>query len=202
MAGAHEKSERVRLFTALDLPQAVREALAGWQARELADPALRAVAPEALHITLCFLGHLPQGDAEAAARIVEAIRPRPVELRLDAEPQPIPRNRPRLFAIDAAGDAAVELQGELSGRLEEAGLLEPEKRPFRPHVTVARVRRERGRSGASRRVRRPPGALPGALLEPFGAVRVALYRSNLRPTGAEYVPMAGIDLPPTGAEKR
>jgi hypothetical protein len=44
--------------------------------------------------------------------------------------------------------------------------------------------------------------LPAELCEPFGFVRVALYRSNLRPTGAEYVSLAELDLPPAEAEKR
>ncbi len=52
------------------------------------------------------------------------------------------------------------------------------------------------------RVETPPKALPTELLEPFGAVRVTLYRSNLRPSGAEYVSLAELDLPPVEAEKR
>ena len=52
------------------------------------------------------------------------------------------------------------------------------------------------------RVETPPGALPAELCEPFGAVRIALYRSTLRPTGAEYASLAELDLPPAGAEKR
>ena len=45
------------------------------------------------------------------------------------------------------------------------------------------------------RVETPPGPLPAELCEPFGAVRVTLYRSLLRPTGAEYVSLAALDLP-------
>ena len=44
-------------------------------------------------------------------------------------------------------------------------------------------------------------SLPEALLEPFGAVRMTLYRSELRPMGAEYLPLAAMDLPPIGRER-
>ena len=40
--------------------------------------------------------------------------------------------------------------------------------------------------------------LPAALEQPFGSVRIALYRSNLRPQGAEYVSLANVELPPRG----
>src|SRR5204862_4602017 len=117
------------------------------------------------------------------------------------EPVPVPRKRPRLYAVDAPSDGATEIQAELSGLLEADRLYRPEKRPFWSHVTVARVRPERGRR-APRRLKSAPGPLPEELQRPFSAVRVCLYRSFLRPSGAEYVPLAGLDLPPPGAQKR
>jgi 2'-5' RNA ligase len=182
----------------------VREGLARWQGRELGDPALRPIRTEALHVTLCFLSYHPEKRIDRIAEIVQGVEPRPVELRFDPEPAPRPKGRPRLYALDAESPAAIELQAELSDALEAERFYEPEKRPFWPHVTVARVRSERlapkpGQrrgKGRPKRVREPPGELPKALQKPFRAVRVTLYRSNLRPQGAEYVPLAGIDLPP------
>jgi len=60
----------------------------------------------------------------------------------------------------------------------------------------------RRRKGRPRLVSKPPGRLPESVERPFDAVRLALYRSNLRPQGAEYVSLATMDLPPTEAEKR
>jgi 2'-5' RNA ligase len=196
-------SPRARLFVALDLPDRVREPLAAWQRRELGDPALRTVAPDALHVTLCFLDYHPERLIERIAAAIEGIAPRPVEVRFEPEPVAVPRNRPRLFAADAPSEATGELQAELSAGLEAEGFYTPEKRPFWSHVTVARVRPERGEKGPPRRrrrgkprvVERPPGPLPEALLDPFFGVRVTLYRSHLRPAGAEYAPLAGFDLP-------
>ena len=204
MAKERLGSPRARLFVALDLPDRVREALAAWQRRELADPALRTVAPQALHVTLCFLGYQPERAIDRIAAEVEGLAPRAVELRFEPQPIGVPGNRPRLFAADAPSEATVELQGELSARLEASALYRPEKRPFWSHVTLARVRPERGERGSSRRRRRgrpqavesPPGPLPEAVLDPFFGVRVTLYRSHLRPAGAEYAPLAGFDLPP------
>jgi 2'-5' RNA ligase len=97
----------------------------------------------------------------------------------------------------------VSLQAELAESLSESGLFEPEERAFWPHLTIARVRSERKppergrRRGKSRprRVSEPPGPLPDQLTEPFGAVRIALYRSILEPQGATHVRLDGIDLP-------
>jgi 2'-5' RNA ligase len=194
------KSPRARLFVALDLPDQVRDGLAAWQHTALAGlEALRPVSPEALHVTLCFLGYHPESAIDGIAQVVAGLEPRPVELRFEPELLPVPARRPRLFAVDAPGEGAVAIQAELSDRLQAERLYVPEKRPFWSHVTAARVRSERGSRGGGRRgrprtVERPPDPLADELLKPFGAVRVALYRSLLRPTGAEYVRLAGLNL--------
>jgi RNA 2',3'-cyclic 3'-phosphodiesterase len=199
MAKERLKSPRARLFVALDLPDPVRDGLAAWQVGALADPALRMVGAEALHVTLCFLGYHRERDIERIAAIVTDVEPRFVEIRLDPEPVPIPRRRPRLFAVGGESPVATALQAELSDRLQAERFYKPEKRPFWTHVTVARVRPEKGsrkggRRGNPRPVERPPGPLPEELLKPFGGARVALYRSFLRPSGAEYVRLAELNL--------
>jgi 2'-5' RNA ligase len=200
------KSPRARLFVALDLPQRVREGLVAWQREALTDPALRPIAPEALHVTLCFLAYQPEREIERIAEVMRSVDPRRVQLRFREAPAAIPPNRPRLFAADAESEAAIELQAELSDRLVAERFYRPEKRPFWPHVTVARIKLEK-RPASGRRGRRrgrpihvgtPPKALPAGLCEPFGAVRVTLYRSLLRPTGAEYVSLAALDLASDG----
>jgi RNA 2',3'-cyclic 3'-phosphodiesterase len=197
------KSPRARLFVALDLPDPIRDGLAAWQLRALTDPVLRPVKPEALHVTLCFLSYHPEKAIGRILQLIEAVEPRPAGMLLEPQPVPIPGGRPRLFAIGAVSEAAEAIQAELSDTLEAERFYKPEKRPFWPHLTVARVRSERRRPakgerrGRSRpkRVSKRPGALPDALTEPFGAVRVALYRSNLKPQGAEYMRLGGVDLP-------
>jgi 2'-5' RNA ligase len=196
------KSPRARLFVALDLPDEIRNGLAAWQREALGDPALRPTKPEGLHVTLCFLSYRSEKAVPRIAELVKTVPPRAVELRFDPEPVPIPSGRPRLYSVGAEGEAAVALQAELSERLAREGFYEPEKRAFWPHVTVARVRSERQApdpgqrrgKGRPRRVSEPPAPLPQALTEPFQAVRVSLYRSNLKPQGAEYVRLDGVEL--------
>jgi 2'-5' RNA ligase len=189
------KSPRARLFVALDLPEETREELVGWGNEALADPALRPVAPESLHITLAFLGFRPEEEVEAiAATVAGTAAPAPwVELR-DPEQRPS-RGRARLYALPAISPGAEVLQAGLEQRLVEAGFHEPEKRPFWPHVTVARVRPEARGSRRPAVVSEPPGSIPAGLSEPRLAVRMALYRSVLLPSGAQYVPLAQVQLP-------
>jgi 2'-5' RNA ligase len=211
MAKERLGSPRARLFVALDLPDDIRSALVAWQESELTDPALRPVGPENLHVTLCFLGWTPERRIEEAAAVVTAIEPRVVEMRFEPEAVSIPARRPRLLAIEAPSEGAEALAAELSERLQAERLYKPEKRDFWSHVTVARARSERRqdgsrgrRGGRPMRVKRPPGPLPAGALEAFEAVRITLYRSNLRSQGAEYVPLASLDLMPLpegGAKK-
>lgn len=191
------KSPRARLFVALDLPEPVREAIVRWQQAELGDRALRPLRPEALHITLVFLGYQPEKAIERIGRLALEVAEAAPAIELEPEPVAVPRSRPRLFALSSRSPQAEAIQAKVSNRLERAGFYEPEKRPFWPHVTVARVRGER--HGSNRPVvKRPPGPLPDELLEPFVGVRIALYRSDLRPQGAEHVSLAHKQLRGSG----
>jgi 2'-5' RNA ligase len=202
MAKQRLKSPRARLFVALTLPSDVREGLARWQREALSDErALRPSRPETLHMTLAFLGYHPERDIERIADAATGFEAAAPLVRLVAETVPVPKGRPRLFAIGADSPQAVALQAEVSARLVSGGFYKPEKRPFWPHLTVARVRPERRGSRRPARVARTPDPLPKALLEPFRGVRITLYRSHLRPAGAEYVPMANLELPNDGSGK-
>jgi 2'-5' RNA ligase len=200
MAKERLKSPRARLFVALDLPDEVREGIGAWGREALADPALRPIPAESLHITLAFLGYRPEKEIEAIAQVVrESAGPAPWVELLDPEQRP-PRGRARLFALPALSPGTEVLQAGLEQRLVEAGFYEPEKRPFWPHLTVARVRPEARGSRRPAVVSDPPGKLPQGLSGAFLGVRLALYRSELQPTGARYVPLAQIELPGAGRQ--
>jgi RNA 2',3'-cyclic 3'-phosphodiesterase len=185
---------KLRLFVALDLPEWVREGLAEWSAEQLIDPALRPTRPESLHLTLAFLGGREPAEAREAAAIVRAsAAPAPL-LKLE-DPVALPgERRVSTFALPAPSPDTSELHHELAGRLIAAGLYEPEDRDFWPHVTVARVRKERGGSRRPAPVARRPEDLPVGLKEPFLGVRLTLYRSELQPGGSRYAPLAQVEL--------
>jgi 2'-5' RNA ligase len=178
---------RARLFLALDLPEHARASLVSWRDALLDGRGdLRPVRPEALHVTLVFLGWQ---DESAAAKIAEAAfgaLPGGARPRLTpAAVRPLPPRDPRLFALeleDEDGHAGA-LQAAASAALEAGGWYRPEKRPFWPHLTLARVKR------GERRVPPLPDDPPPPR-EPFEAPVVTLYRSTLRPQGSLYEPLA------------
>ncbi|MFL5884151.1 MAG: RNA 2',3'-cyclic phosphodiesterase [Thermoleophilaceae bacterium] len=184
-------SPRARLFLALELPDETRSALVEWRSGALDGRSdLRPVAPEALHVTLIFLGYQYEKEIERiAATAFDAVRALAPPFLEPAEVVPVPRARdPRLFAldlVDPAGDCAA-LQLATSDALAAGRFYKPEKRPFWPHVTLARVKRD---------VRRAPpvGGDPPAL-DPFTAPLVTLYRSVLRREGARYEPLEQLTL--------
>jgi len=188
------KSPRARLFVALDLPDELREGVVGWGRRELEDPALRVVRPESLHVTLVFLGYLPEKEIGRLGEIVEGLRSPAPEIRL-GDPVGKPSGRhPRFFALSVESPGTIALRAELEEKLVAARLYKPETRPFWPHVTVARVKPEGRGSKRPRHVERRPDDLPKDLLQPTRAVRTRLYRSELKPSGAEYLPLAQVEL--------
>jgi RNA 2',3'-cyclic 3'-phosphodiesterase len=171
--------ERIRLFVALELPDAVRAALVRWRDSALV-PALRPVPGESLHVTLCFLGSLPSADVpaigDACAVAVAGERPLPLAVGSVAW---LPRGRPQVLSVaidDPSGELA-HRQAALSGVLVAGGWYRPESRPFLAHVTVARVRR-------GERLRAAQLVAPPEL--GFSASRVTLFRSHLGAGGVRY----------------
>jgi RNA 2',3'-cyclic 3'-phosphodiesterase len=190
------KTPRARLFVALDLPQDVRSGLVDWQRTALSDPALRLVRPEALHITLVFLGYQDEKDAKKIAKRAFALEAAAPAVELATEPIGVPNDkRPRLIALEAQSEETVALQSDVEARLVDAGYYEPEKRPFWPHLTVARVRPEARGARKPAQLKRFPPALPEHMFRFFRPTRLVLFKSHLRPTGAEYESVAELELP-------
>ena len=106
MAEQRLKSPRARLFVALDLPDEVRARIAAWQEEALTDPALRPMRPDSLHVTLCFLSYHPEKAISRIAALLASVEPRPIELRFEPRPSPIPKGRPRLYAIGGRSESA------------------------------------------------------------------------------------------------
>jgi RNA 2',3'-cyclic 3'-phosphodiesterase len=182
------KSPRARLFVALDLPDRVRDGLAAWQRVELEPlPTLRSLSPQALHVTLAFLGHHPEKRIPRLGEILERHEVSAPTLRFLPEPVPVPKSRPRLFAAAAESEGTVALQARLEEDLVAERFYVPEKRPFWPHVTLARVKRGERRVAPLPDSPRPPGDV-------FEARELTLYRSTLRPQGALYEPLARREL--------
>jgi RNA 2',3'-cyclic 3'-phosphodiesterase len=176
-----ERPPRLRLFVALDLPDEARDALARFR-DAAADPAVwRPLDPAAFHVTLAFLGHRPAEHVPVVAEVLAGLAAREAPSLALGDGLLLPPRRARVLTVALVDDGALaELQAEVSAGLAAAGVYTPEARPFRAHVTVARIQ-----SGA-----RAPRAIDAAP-EPvaFRAGDVVLYRSRLARGGAEYEPL-------------
>ena len=169
---------------ALELPAPVVAALHGW-AERVEDPALRVLRAEALHVTLAFLGERPADEVDDIAAAVTACAA-PVPGLCLAEPAWLGRGGVLAIDLDDPEGACGGLAQSVSDALVALGAYTPEERAFRPHVTVARVRR-----GARPR-RSPLPELPD--LPRFAGQSLTLFRSRLSRAGATYEPLAQVAL--------
>jgi 2'-5' RNA ligase len=177
-----------RLFVAVELPEDVREELAAWARRALGgERDVRLLPAASLHLTLSFIGERPVADIAGIAQLaLEPARALPA-LALDGMIG-LPLRRPRVIAVriaDPEGELA-RLQADVARALEQVG--QPaERRRYRAHVTVARIRGERRSRLVG--VTEPVPALS------FGGEALTLFRSRLEPSGARYEALASIPLP-------
>jgi RNA 2',3'-cyclic 3'-phosphodiesterase len=182
----------MRLFAAVPIPEPARGQIAGLLAR-LREPAwpLRLVHEHGLHLTVKFFGEVPPGRLEVIEEAVRAAVPGTgtLPLRL-AEVGAFPNfRRPRIIWVGLEAPPALELlQDRLERRAEAIGFA-PEGTPFRPHVTLARVREGN---------RLPSGALESLAgsYEPvsFLGSELVLYESVLDRRGPRYEPRLTMEL--------
>jgi 2'-5' RNA ligase len=182
----------MRLFTAIELPDDVRESLAKAQT-ELKQKILGKVswtAPKNLHLTLKFLGEV--GDADVV-RVCETLRTVSVTSflisvsKLGALP---PHGPARLLMADVLGetDVLAALFDSIERACESLGFAR-EKRKYHPHITLARLR-------IPKRVSRELEEVQLKSSAPFRVREFVLMQSTLSSAGAEYQPLARFPINP------
>jgi RNA 2',3'-cyclic 3'-phosphodiesterase len=182
------RSLTVRAFFGLPLPEAQRSILDGYLAEcARRAPQFRWTRDANLHLTVRFLGHLEVAVAEQIVeRLVEADLAS-FDLRL-GEIGSFKRGRlARVVWLGLAhgGAESKQVAAAVESECARAGL-EPETRPFSPHLTLARAR---ARDGA------PLPELPAAPgMEAWRASELILYQSRLGRAGAVYEPLRTIRL--------
>ncbi len=172
--------ETKRLFVALDLPRDVAREVALWQDDNLAGrKELRVMGT--IHLTLAFLGQLPVERVPELSDALSAIGFAPLRLTVEEAIFLPERRAKRVIALRLGdeGGALLGLQAEVSAALAERGLYKPEKRPFLPHVTVARYRNPG-----------QPFPLQNVNFPGFGVDQMVLYSSLLQRGGAVHTPLA------------
>jgi len=178
----------VRLFIAIEIPNAVKEALEALQAElRRARAEVSWIRPENIHLTIKFLGEVAEErlDAIVRATVAAASNHPPAALGL-SEVGVFDERRPRVVWAGLRGDLEVveRVWLDLDERLGEEGFTR-ESRPFRPHLTIGRFKTQRGA--------RELIAMASSYALPdlsFVARELAVVQSRLHPAGARYTALA------------
>ncbi|WP_301663777.1 RNA 2',3'-cyclic phosphodiesterase [Methanoculleus frigidifontis] len=178
----------VRTFVAVDLPAGMQDRLR--ESQEIlarSKGRLAIVAPTNLHITLKFLGEVDPAQIEPIVQALRTIAADPFEVTLGCAVCNPPK-RPRVVWCDImdAGKSA-ELAARVDAALEPLGFPR-EKRPFRPHVTLTRVKEFD--SSLLRQVECTPRDPVGT----FTVEKITLKKSSLTPRGSIYEDLAEVAL--------
>jgi 2'-5' RNA ligase len=196
----------MRLFAAVEIPDALRERLATATADLLVDlRTARRVGAENLHVTVRFFGEVEESGVDAVGAAMQEAASAVVAVTAEARgfcafPSV---HRPRILWAGLADPAraVLRLESEVTRRVGPLGIPN-EDHPFTPHVTVARLRDERGWSNRRKRA----GALRLDDESPsFGALpieRLTLFQSELTPDGPRYTALARFPLQPTSHKER
>jgi RNA 2',3'-cyclic 3'-phosphodiesterase len=178
----------MRLFVALDLPDAVRRALGELIAQLIPNSrSARWVRPESMHVTLKFLGNVDAQKLDAICAVLATIHSaQPVQLHFRGIGFFPNERRPRVIW---SGIEATPNLFELAAAMEQA--LEPlgfarESPAFVPHLTLARLNSSQG-------VENLVAAAEAMKSYDFGAAQETefhLFESVLKRSGAEYKKLA------------
>ncbi len=184
----------IRAFIAFDIGEGLRGALAGVQEglkETRAD--VRWVGIEGIHLTLKFLGNVPEDRVEdiagGMARASTGVPPSRVRLAgLGAFPSP---KSPRVVWVGVREESGSlrSLHGRLETEMEALGFPR-ESREFQPHLTLGRVRSPSGRDALLRALASRTDSEIGA----FTADTLILFKSTLLPSGAEYSRLRSVSL--------
>ena len=178
-----------RLFVALRPPPPIRE-----QLLDITDGvvAARWQDEEQLHITCRFIGAVERPVAEEiAAALAQVVAPAPV-VQLAGVGRFSKRSGDALWAALAPHDALARLHRKVDQACVRAGL-EPERRAYLPHITLARLPRSAAHDPAVERWVAEHAALASA---PFTLTHLVLYESHLGRGGARYEAVARWPLDP------
>jgi RNA 2',3'-cyclic 3'-phosphodiesterase len=126
----------MRLFVALDLPWELKDRLA-MLAGGL--PGARWVPPDNHHLTLRFIGEVPGHRADEIDHALAVLRGKGFHLTLTGLGTFEKSGRPTALWVGVERNQALDhLQSKVETALQRIGL-EPERRRFAPHVTLARL---------------------------------------------------------------
>lgn len=184
----------MRLFVALEIPAHLRQEIARLKARIEGElPPARWVRPERMHLTLVFLGETDEALLPALRQsLAPAFAAHPPLQAAVRGAGTFPPSRPARVAWLGVegGPELLALQARVAAPAVEVAGIEPERRPFHPHLTLARPARPWPRPAVERFLAaadRPYG-------EPFQVARGVLIQSHLGSGDPRYQEVAAFPL--------
>ncbi len=185
----------LRMFIAIPIPPLLGEWLHDIQAQLGSTTSdVRWVKVANVHLTLRFLGDIASQQVQIIAGAMDRCLATRAPFRLAAGGVGVFPNlqRARVIWVGLDGDTneLSAMQAELESALARIGF-KREQRPFRPHLTIGRVRRRI----APRTLRTALQPLSKMASGAFWADRLVLYRSTLKPSGAAYTALHTATMP-------
>jgi 2'-5' RNA ligase len=181
----------IRTFLAIELPKEILEQFERLQYR--LDRSLTGVVRWAkkgsTHLTLKFFGNMTERDIRSIEDTLNAKAPALAPIPIAVGTMGVFPNlaRPRVLwvGITTGLKELTAMQAEIEAALEAAGFPR-EERPYRPHLTLGRMKADRKIDGLDKAIESHKDFAAGS----FTAGEMILFRSDLKPTGPVYTELA------------
>jgi RNA 2',3'-cyclic 3'-phosphodiesterase len=174
-----------RLFIAIRPPGPIRDLLIDAMDDS---PEFRWQDEDQLHLTLRFIGEVERPVAEDVAAALAHVRAQRFEARIDGVGRFDQRRAGALWAGVEPKPQLAALAGKIERVCQQTGL-EPERRAFHPHITLARWKGRRSREVADFLERKRGLESEGWEVDAF-----ILFESRLSRHGAHYEEIAAYEL--------
>jgi RNA 2',3'-cyclic 3'-phosphodiesterase len=183
----------VRTFVAIEISQDTKSVIAELQDKlREAEADVSWTRPDNIHLTLKFLGEVSEVLIADIARVCQECAADSPSLAFTLNGAGVfpDMRQPRVLWVGLGGDVGplVQLQTQLDEKLSAIGF-ERERKPFRAHLTMGRVKSKRN-SDALMTMLKESEPAPMA----FNVTEIALIRSQLHPAGSRYTRLASAAL--------
>lgn len=180
----------IRSFISINIPDELKkEAKALQEMFKKCDADVRWTRPEAMHLTLKFLGNIEEKQIEEIKIILKeiALQTPLINIKLNGAGVFPNQKLPRVLWVDVIENDGIldNLQKRMDAELSKIGF-EKEKRGFKPHLTLGRVRSQKGKERLVKLLEDVKDKEFGA----FTASDIKLIKSELRPEGSVYTELA------------
>lgn len=183
----------IRTFIAIDVPDEVKSEMMRMQEalRKLPGNRISWTRPQGIHLTLKFLGDIPENEIDDIANVLESalLDQNRFEIQTTLTGGFPNLKRPRVLWLGVdGGDELINIHRRVDKGLYKLGF-DKEKKRFNPHLTIGRAKELNPRSDL-------PSKLQGYNLEPrtWEVEHVRVMASQLKPTGAVYTVLATLPI--------